>query len=171
MGPPELQPPPPRFAWTEAPATHRHVSKVIEECNWLQALEGGIDTSHAPILHRTITANTTRPGVNVRSAFVRGSAPKLEVDLTDYGYRYFGVRQLPEGGVYVRGYHYIMPFTQLRPAQIGFNGSRPGQAEDESTMRVYAPGHYWVPMDDHSCMVWNFTCTYGAEPLGDDDRL
>ena len=42
----------------------------------------------------------------------------LEVDLTDYGYRYAGVRKLPEGGQYVRAYHYIMPFTQLRPQQL-----------------------------------------------------
>ncbi len=35
MGPPELQPPPPRFAWTQVPDTHRHVTKVIQECNWL----------------------------------------------------------------------------------------------------------------------------------------
>src|SRR5712692_5556899 len=57
MGPRELLPPLPKFAWTQAPATHRNVSKVIEECNWVQALEGGIDTSHAPILHRLITTN------------------------------------------------------------------------------------------------------------------
>jgi len=49
---------PPKFAWTQVPETRRHVSKVVEECNWLQALEGGIDTSHAPILHRLLTDNS-----------------------------------------------------------------------------------------------------------------
>ena len=53
----------------------RHVSKVIEECNWLQALEGGIDTSHAPILHRLLTDNSTRGGIKPSSPFVRGKAP------------------------------------------------------------------------------------------------
>src|SRR5207237_346154 len=43
MGPAEKMPPPPSFAFTRVPASHRHVSKVIEECSWLQALEGGID--------------------------------------------------------------------------------------------------------------------------------
>ena len=28
MGPPDLQPPLPKFAWTQAPATHRHVSRA-----------------------------------------------------------------------------------------------------------------------------------------------
>src|SRR5215471_5715489 len=66
MGPRERMPAPPAFEWTQVPETHRHVSKVWEECNWLQALEGGIDTSHAPILHRTITPNTSRPGIPVQ---------------------------------------------------------------------------------------------------------
>ncbi|MCH6546129.1 MAG: Rieske 2Fe-2S domain-containing protein [Deltaproteobacteria bacterium] len=52
MGPTELQPPPPMFAWTQVPSSHRHVTKVVQDCNWLQGLEGGIDTSHAQILHR-----------------------------------------------------------------------------------------------------------------------
>src|SRR5690349_4670714 len=39
MGSPEKQPPPPRFAWTQAPATTRYVSQVWAECNWLQGLE------------------------------------------------------------------------------------------------------------------------------------
>ena len=89
-------PPLPEFEWTQMPATHRHVSKVMEECNWLQALEGGIDTSHAPILHRTISASTNKAGVPLMGPFVRGKAPTLEVDVTDYGYRYVGIRPLEE---------------------------------------------------------------------------
>jgi phthalate 4,5-dioxygenase len=162
LGPPEHRPPPPNFEWTQAPASHRHVSKVIEECNWLQALEGGIDTSHAPILHRTISPNTRRGGIELKGVFVRGSAPTLEVDLTDYGYRYAGVRKLPEGGAYVRTYHYVMPFTQLRPKQL--EGS-------EDKLRHYGPGHFWVPMDDETCMVWNFQYSYGEEGLTEEDRL
>ncbi len=46
MGPPELKPPLPAFEWTELPPTHRYVSKRWQECNYLQAMEGGIDSSH-----------------------------------------------------------------------------------------------------------------------------
>jgi phenylpropionate dioxygenase-like ring-hydroxylating dioxygenase large terminal subunit len=162
MGPPEKQPPPPCFAFTQVPASHRHVSKVIEECNWLQALEGGIDTSHAPILHRTLRASATRPGIDPRSPFVRGGPPTLEVDITEYGYRYAGVRKLPEGGKYVRAYHYVMPFTQLRPYSLFGIGN---------DTRDSGPGHFWVPMDDHTCMVWNFMYRFAEdEPLTDDER-
>jgi phthalate 4,5-dioxygenase len=60
LGPPDKHPALPRFEWTQVPKTHRHVSKNMQECNWLQGLEGGIDTAHAPILHRTITPDTSR---------------------------------------------------------------------------------------------------------------
>ena len=69
---------------------HRHVSKVIQESNWLQGLEGGIDTSHAPILHRVLDPDSSRPGFKTTDPFVRGKAPVLELDVTDYGYRYAG---------------------------------------------------------------------------------
>jgi phthalate 4,5-dioxygenase len=47
LGPPELKPPLPDYELLRAPSTHRHVSKTFENANWLQALEGGIDTSHS----------------------------------------------------------------------------------------------------------------------------
>ncbi len=99
---------------------HRHVTKVIEECNWLQALEGGIDTSHAPILHRLLTDSSKRGGIKPSSPFVRGKAPKLVVDITDYGYQYAGIRPLDgTDDMHIRFYHFIMPFHQIRPSQVG----------------------------------------------------
>src|SRR6266404_8416636 len=83
LGPAEKMPPLPKFAWTQVPEGRRHVTKVIEGCNYLQALEGGIDTSHAPILHRLLTDNSTRGGIKPSNPFVRGKAPKLRVDTTD----------------------------------------------------------------------------------------
>ena len=95
----------------------RHVTKVIQECNYLQALEGGIDTSHAPILHRLLTDNSTRGGMKPSSPFVRGKAPKLVVDVTDYGYLYAGIRPLGDSEMHIRTYHFIMPFHQIRPSR------------------------------------------------------
>jgi phthalate 4,5-dioxygenase len=158
MGPPALEPPLPRFAWTQSPATHRHVSKVIEECNWLQALEGGIDTSHAPILHRLLTTNSKRPGISPTNPFVRGKAPELVVDLTDWGYQYAGIRPLDDADMHIRTYHFVMPFHQIRPYQTskGF----PAVA-----------GHIWVPMDDGTTMVYNWHHSTTEEPLDEEDRL
>ena len=158
LGPPEYRPASPDFAWTKAPESHRHVTKVIEECNWLQALEGGIDTSHAPILHRLISETSTRGGIKPSNPFVRGKAPNLVVDLTDYGYQYAGVRPLGDEGIHVRVYHFILPFHQIRPSK-----SLSGAELDA--------GHIWVPMDDHTTMVYNWNYSPGREPLGEEDRL
>jgi phenylpropionate dioxygenase-like ring-hydroxylating dioxygenase large terminal subunit len=164
MGPPAKRPPLPQFEWTQAPDSHRYVSKTWEECNWLQALEGGIDTSHAPILHRALTNTTAHAGIAPATPFVRGRAATLEVDDTDYGYLYAGIRPLGEDQLYVRTYHWVMPFTQLRPAQVG------GRGEE---WRPHIAGHFWVPMDDENCMVYNWHYNYGpdAPPLTEEDRL
>ena len=164
MGAPEKMPPPPRFEWTEVPGSHRHVSKVFEECNYLQALEGGIDTSHASILHRTISPSTKHQGIPVDGPFVRGKAPTLEVDLTDYGYRYVGIRPFEGEETYVRSYHFVMPFTQIRPQQLGgtlYAGRH----------RPLISGHMWVPIDDANVMVWNWMYSFGKEALTEEDRL
>jgi phthalate 4,5-dioxygenase len=156
MGPPDLQPPLPRFAWAEAPATHRHVSKVIQESNWLQGLEGGIDTSHAPILHRAISNTTSRHGFKPTHPFVNSKASRIVVDLTDYGYHYAGIRPYEGTDVYVRTYHFIMPFHQIRPSRTA--SGAPSVA-----------GHIWVPMDDETTMVYNWE--FSDQPLTDEDRL
>lgn len=152
MGNEEKRPLEPKFAWTQVPETHRAVSKVREECNWLQALEGGIDTSHFTIMHRALKSNPKQAGVDFDGPGVQGGPPALEVDETDYGYAYFGIRPLDGDNEYVRGYHFVMPFTQLRP---------PGPGKEE------VHGHYWVPMDDETCMVWNFYSSYGDDEVGD----
>jgi phenylpropionate dioxygenase-like ring-hydroxylating dioxygenase large terminal subunit len=153
MGPPVLRPPLPRFAWTQAPATHRHVTKVIQECNWLQGLEGGIDTSHAQILHRAFTATI---GPNSRGA--RGGAPTVEVDVTSYGYRYAGIYPRPGEVTFIRAYHFVMPCHQLRPSTT--EQGNPSVA-----------GHIWVPMDDDNTMVYNWEYSITDEPLHEADRL
>ena len=162
LGPADRQPPAPDFEWTRVPESHRNVTKVVEQCNWLQGLEGGIDTSHAPILHRRLTLDTKEPGISANTPLVQGSAPLLEVDVTDYGYRYFGVRELKGNRVYARGYQFVMPFTQLRPQRYDL-------ATNEE--RLVIPGHIWVPRDDHSCVVYNWIYSYGDEPLNAEDRL
>jgi len=160
LGPAERRPAPPHFAWTQAPPSHRHVSKVIQESNWLQGLEGGIDTSHVPILHRTLSADSSRPGFKPGDPFVAGKAPTLELDITDYGYRYAGLRPLEGEERHIRAYHLILPFHQIRPARTG-SGKRGFSG---------AAGHIWVPMDDETTMVYNWEQST-TEPLTDEDRL
>jgi hypothetical protein len=43
----------PSFPWLAMPSTHRYVAKFRLECNYLQAMEGDYDPSHAAFLHMT----------------------------------------------------------------------------------------------------------------------
>ena len=52
MGPPDKQPPLPEWEFATVPAEQTFISKRLQECNWLQAMEGGIDSSHVSFLHR-----------------------------------------------------------------------------------------------------------------------
>lgn len=162
MGPPEKMPVPPKFEWTQVAETHRHVSKMWQECNWLQALEGAIDTAHASFLHRALTPNTTRPGL--KGYWEQSQTPTLEVELTDYGYIYAAIRPLAEEKNYVRTYQYVMPFHQFFPSQIAHSGTA---AKFKKPM---VRGHMFVPMDDENCMVYNWTYTFGESPLAEEEQ-
>jgi phenylpropionate dioxygenase-like ring-hydroxylating dioxygenase large terminal subunit len=62
MGPPELQPEFPDLEWTQVPESHRYVTRHIQQCNWLQGLEGGFDTV-SPQRHRRRHPARSRPHV------------------------------------------------------------------------------------------------------------
>jgi phenylpropionate dioxygenase-like ring-hydroxylating dioxygenase large terminal subunit len=148
MGPPEKQPAPPLFEWTQVPPEQRGLSKVREECNWLQAMEGGIDSSHSNFLHAG-----RPPGLRYDDNDARGrannfsTAPTLEVVPTDYGYSYAGIRDMgPEGTNHVRGYHLVLPWMQIR-------STGPGRIS----------GHMWVPIDDYNSMIYNWSYIYDTE--------
>jgi len=147
LGPKEKMPAPPDYEWTRAPATHRFVSKTYEQCNYLQALEGGLDTAHSSFLHNLKLSD--------KLAFrQRDRAPNLEVERTDYGYYYVSTRKAGADGSYVRVYHYVMPFQQMRG---GVQGLLYG-----SNSRPKLDGHLWVPIDDEQTNVYNWC--YSADP-------
>ena len=64
MGDPEKQPPLPEFEFATVPPEQTYTSKRWQECNWLQAFEGGIDSSHVSFLHSRRTED--RPAVQGR---------------------------------------------------------------------------------------------------------
>jgi phenylpropionate dioxygenase-like ring-hydroxylating dioxygenase large terminal subunit len=143
MGPPAEQPPLVDLEWIRAPAGHCHVSKTYEQCNYLQGLEGGVDTAHSSFLHRMMNASTRTDRATERYR-ARAVAPKLEALTTDYGFTYAGIRSLPDDGTrYVRVYQFVMPFHQMR-AYEGYCG------------RPLVQGHMWMPIDDEQAWIYNW---------------
>jgi phenylpropionate dioxygenase-like ring-hydroxylating dioxygenase large terminal subunit len=144
LGPADKQPAPPDYELVRAPETHRYTSKTVEDCNWLQALEGGLDTSHSSFAHNLDIKNKSY----LRNA---ETAPRLEIEKTAYGYTYAGIRKI-SGQQYVRAYHYVMPHQQMRGRVQG----RKGGQEKVPTIN----GHIWVPIDDYTTTVYNWQYSY-----------
>ena len=149
MGPPS-PPPLPELEWTLLPENHVFVSKRVQDCNWFQALEGGIDSSHISFLHApidhtdaVITGAMDRASFGVGAAVQTGDrAPRFEVVDTDYGVLIGARRTQPDGQWYWRISQYLFPFYTMPPADF----------EDKVVQ-----SHIWVPMDDTHLVNWMVT--------------
>ena len=152
MGAPESEPPFPVYLWTTVPESHRIMAKWIQDANWLQSLEGGIDTVHASYLHNRATGPSTAPGSASSELMVNDTTPRLELELTNYGFRYAAIRQGDGANEsYVRITPHIMPCSSYPPAVKGTN-------------RIW---DMWVPRDDHSCWAWD-VCFNEITPMSDE---
>ena len=111
------------------PQEQWRASKVISYCNWIQGLEGNLDTTHISFLHGGRTPfnpgaypdgdETDKPGYP--SLAMRGyihrsvGDPYLEVQDTWYGFRYVGIRETPAGYINARVSDFIMPLFTFVP--------------------------------------------------------
>ena len=140
MGPRELKPPLPGFEWARVPHAHRFVSKRTQECNYLQAMEGGIDSAHVSFLHRhDLRSDSLHVGKGAE--LTRETDARFEVVETKGG-MIIGVRRPAQAGhLYWRITQWVMPFHSMIPP-YGENALN---------------GHAWVPIDDENCMSWCFT--------------
>ena len=120
------------------------VSTILRNCNWMQALEGDIDTAHLGCLHlgsadpkALVPGSTDYYTVNVRH-------PKYNVMDTDYGVTYAAFRPAEENSTYWRFANYLLPFyTQIPTGKLGL------------MVRFRA----WVPIDDTHTMFWSVSAT------------
>ncbi|HTE86473.1 MAG TPA: Rieske 2Fe-2S domain-containing protein [Dehalococcoidia bacterium] len=151
MGPRSTPPPLPELEWNLDTVHPPYMWMNYRECNWLQAIEGGIDTSHVNFLHRRLdNGRTTAVGVEpvVRDNDLvlygrRDSCPALEVIDTEFGVLYTGRRSVDDTTDYHRIHPFIFPFHNM----IGG-----GTQADE----VAYTGMVWTPVDDENTLVLEY---------------
>jgi phenylpropionate dioxygenase-like ring-hydroxylating dioxygenase large terminal subunit len=152
MGPPDRQPPLPEWEFAMVPDGGRFVSKRWQECNWLQALEGGIDSSHVSFLHRgDLETDPIFKGSKGNRYNMGDLMPVFDV-VESPGGLYIGARRNAEDGKYYwRITQWVMPcFTMIPP-----RGDHP------------VHGHFFIPIDDENTWAWSFD--YLADrPLTDE---
>jgi phenylpropionate dioxygenase-like ring-hydroxylating dioxygenase large terminal subunit len=143
MGKRETAPPLPQIEATLLPETEVTISLVQRECNWLQALEGDIDTSHFGFLHAGGIEPDVVPEDSLFRFTVTNRAPEYHVTDTDSGTMYAAYREAEPGRTYWRFANFMLPFWTQTP---------------QGKFAEHLHNRAWVPMDDHHTMfvslVW-----------------
>jgi nitrite reductase/ring-hydroxylating ferredoxin subunit len=140
MGPPEQKPEAPGIEWAHVPPERRYVSKRLQESNWLQALEGGIDSSHVSFLHgAALKHDPLFVGSKGNEYNERDRMP--EFDVVDFpGGLLIGARRNAEAGRYYwRITPWVLPTHTIIPPRAGHP----------------LGAHVWVPIDDEHCWAWS----------------
>jgi phthalate 4,5-dioxygenase len=120
------------------PQADLKVSLLQRESNWLQSLEGDIDTSHFGFLHAGgIKPEDFEEGHPARHT-VNNRAPEYNVADTEWGTMYGAYRGDRDGLMHWRMAHYAFPFWTQTP-------------NADFADRVVAKA--WVPMDDTHTML------------------
>ncbi len=123
MGPPEHQPGLPEFEFATVPQAQTYSSKRLQYCNWLQAMEGGIDSSHVSWLHRdALRTDPLMVGSRGNSSITLGRRDAQCSEVVDQPAGLFiGVRRNAEDGQLLLTAHrtpLCMPsFTMISAAQ------------------------------------------------------
>jgi phthalate 4,5-dioxygenase oxygenase subunit len=125
-------------------------TKMHTSCNWMQSMEGNMDTSHISWLHQWAGAadipddGSDKPGYPSNpyswKIWLHDRAPRLEVEDTWYGFKYVGIRTTPNGHKHVRMSAFCYPYiTVIATVPFGVRQST------------------FVPIDDHNTWRYSFT--------------
>lgn len=147
-----------------APDSHVFAFKGLLECNWLQALEVGIDPAHASFLHRFF--QDADPDDNYGRQFRAESAdsdlpmtavlrefpcPEIQVEKSDIGLRITALREVDADSTHVRVTNLLFPQAFIIPMS--------------SEMTIT---QWHVPVDDENC-YWFAIFTSFTDPVDKEE--
>jgi phthalate 4,5-dioxygenase oxygenase subunit len=137
MGGREQAPPLPMIEATLLPEAELQIWFAQRQCNWLQALEGDIDTSHFGFLHAGTLDPADVAADDLLRYTVTNRAPEYHVADAPWGTTYAAYRPAEQGRIYWRFANFLFPFWTQTPQ---------GAFAEHLTIRA------WVPMDDTHTM-------------------
>jgi hypothetical protein len=131
----------PEWEFATVPLEQSYISKRFQDCNWLQSLEGGIDSSHVSFLHgSSLLHDPLFKNADGNKYNQNDFKPVFEVVEAPGGLFVGARRNAEDDQYYWRITPWIIPtFTMVPP-------------------RADHPvhGHFWVPIDDNRCWAWSF---------------
>jgi phenylpropionate dioxygenase-like ring-hydroxylating dioxygenase large terminal subunit len=168
MGPADKMPGLPEMEWCLVPPSHLHVSKKWQDCNWVQCVEGSIDTAHFTYAHLTfdkdehedldIAKHLVKPVARMNFDHVRWIAedprPVIKTLPHDAGLIVGGGRVTGGDALYWRIAQFLMPIHSYTPSAL------PGES-------IF--GQTFVPVTDTNC--WIYTYYWNPDrPLTETER-
>jgi phthalate 4,5-dioxygenase oxygenase subunit len=147
MGEKGAEPPPLDFEFAQYPSDNIVHMKARIDCNWVQSLEGVIDSSHTNYLH----GDTFKPASGFLASAYRGDSllvdrpsndgkPRYEIENTPYGFRYAAIRKPladADKNSYVRVALFVAPFYGLFPGQEGWGSFQAFVPIDDTHTMLY----------------------------------
>ena len=150
----------PQLEFGTLPASHRYVTKRLQQCNWAHSLEGALDTAHFSFLHmpapkRLSNQNPGAAADEQRLRWLRNDPlPQFTILEHDVGFVVGGSRKADGQELYWRITQFMLPAHSVTPSAM------PGE--------VYY-GYTWAPITDQSC--WMYVYAWHPErPLSDQER-
>jgi phenylpropionate dioxygenase-like ring-hydroxylating dioxygenase large terminal subunit len=151
----------PEYEFLHVPDNQRFVSKIHHQCNFLQSNEGNIDPVHLSFLHRNLEDSerdrrrrVTGGELSPNALYGADRAPRIDVELTDFGLRIITVRELGEDKIYFRTSNFVMPNFSTFPGQTAAEG--------------YSV-NWHVPIDDIS--HWKFVVVFSRKKPLDQEII
>lgn len=141
MGPEVLKPPLPAFGYVTAPPGHSYSARWLQRSNWLQGLEGEIDSSHISWLHKDFDEKHSLQA-SAGSQLSNDAAPLIQLEETEYGFTYGARREMGDEQFLWRVTHWLAPMFSLIARAPGPFRTCGGRA--------------WVPIDDNTTTVFTF---------------
>jgi hypothetical protein len=146
LGPRETPPPFPTFEINTLPIANVDPPAIMmEEANWVQNMEGDLDSVHLNWLHRRMAADSPAPPLGMRGFWSPDpNPPELDVERTEYGAYYTSQRVWSDDRIWHRINQFILPFHTM----ISVGGI--------INLRSF------VPLDDHHAML----ISHSGNPAG-----
>ena len=168
MGPQGKMPELPQLEFGLVPGSSRYVTKKWQDCNWVQSVEGALDTAHFSFLHAVLAKDEAKARAALAKAAIADQStpddrirwihddprPKFTVHGHDAGLLIGAARKTDGADLYWRISQFLMPNHAYTPTAF------PGE--------IYY-GQCWVPVDDASCWIYTY-CWQPDRPFSNAER-
>ncbi len=148
----------PAFDCFVAPDAYTFAFKGYWDCNWLQALEVGIDPAHASWLHRffededpaasygrQFRGTPADSGLPISQVLREYARPEIRIERTDFGMRLHTLRRISDAHTHIRVTNILFPQAFVIPMNAEMTISQ-----------------WHVPVDDGGCYWYAIFTSFGA---------